>query len=710
MNKDIRTSEIFPTNYDAFRNDRDLNGGGVFIATRSDIITSPQTSLSTECELVWAKVQFNNRKPLYIGSFYRPPNSSIKELEQLNLSLDKLQNQLRSLPSILFGGGGDFNLPSIDWGNNCVKSTPQYGMTMNSTMLDIANDHALTQHVNSPTRGSNMLDLFFSTNPDLVHNVSVIPGISDHDIVTLDVNTKLRVNKKKPRQVFVYRKGNMTGVKTDIANLHETLLKENEPNTEKLWCKFRDTILTAMEKHIPQKRLSGKTNLPWLSRNTKRKMNERKRLYDRARQTQNPDHWKDYRNVRNIVKRMLEKAHNDYIKDLLNVAVNEKPKKFWSYIKSLGRDFVGISPLQADGKLHADSTGKAEALNHQYESVFTDENLQDEPSKGQSQHPSMPDINVSSQGIQKLLENLQISKASGPDRLPIRILKECATEIAPVLQIIFMQSLNTGQVPEDWRTADICAIFKKGERSDPANYRPVSLTSVSCKILEHVIFHSIMKHLDLHNILVNFQHGFRAKHSCESQLINTVENLARSMDNRKQIDIHILDFSKAFDTVPHQRLLHKIQYYGIRGGTCNWIRNWLTQRTQRVVIDGDGSEKVKVRSGVPQGTVLGPLMFLLYINDIGDGLSCNIKLFADDCILFRTIDTTCITDATSLQADLDTVTRWSEQWQMIFNPDKCYVMSMHRSKKPIITEYTMKGKILKSVKHHPYLGVELQPI
>ena len=174
-----------------------------------------------------------------------------------------------------------------------------------------------------------------------------------------------------------------------------------------------------------------------------------------------------------------------------------------------------------------------------------------------------------------------------------------------------------------------------------------------------------MDHVDAHKMLQHYQHGFRQNHSTESQLIITVEELSRALDDHHQIDLLILDFSKAFDTVPHQRLLSKIDHYGIRGNTRNWIRTWLTARTQRVVVDGEASDTIHVESGVPQGTVLGPLMFLLYINDIGDNINSSIKLFADDCLLFRKIKTS--EDTKVLQKDLSQLCNWTEKWQMLFN-------------------------------------------
>ena len=280
-------------------------------------------------------------------------------------------------------------------------------------------------------------------------------------------------------------------------------------------------------------------------------------------------------------------------------------------------------------------------------------------------------------------------------------------ELAPIICHIFSQSLTTGDLPEDWLTANIIAIYKKGEKCKPANYRPVSLTSVTCKLMEHIIFRHIMCHLEKHSILSNFQHGFRSGHSCESQLIITIEDLAHNLDNHWQTDVQILDFQKAFDVVPHRRLLQKLNFYGIRGPLLQWVEKWLTSRTQRVVVDGEISDAAQVKSGVPQGTVLGPLMFLIYINDIADHIDSftRIRLFADDCLLYRVIQSP--QDTEILQKDLTSLCNWAEKWQMKFNTAKCKTVRITTKKHPLIKSYNMCNDQLEQVPHHPYLGVEI---
>ena len=278
------------------------------------------------------------------------------------------------------------------------------------------------------------------------------------------------------------------------------------------------------------------------------------------------------------------------------------------------------------------------------------------------------------EGVEKLLRNLNVSKASGPDNIPNTILKTCSTQLAPAVTHIFNLSVNTGTLPEVWKNADITPIFKKGNKHEAANYRPVSLTSVCCKTLEHIICRHILNHLDEHRILTKLQHGFRSGHSCESQLVITMEDIMCKYDQKKQVDLVILDFSKAFDTVPHRKLLHKLKNYGVRGNILRWISSFLMDRHQRVVVKGEVSSKCTVDSGVPQGTVLGPLLFLCHINDLPLSVSSQVGLFADDCLLYREINSH--SDHIALQEDLKSLECWAKQWGMKFNATKCYMMSI----------------------------------
>ena len=339
-----------------------------------------------------------------------------------------------------------------------------------------------------------------------------------------------------------------------------------------------------MENKIPSKLSSKRFKLPRFNRELKRLCRKKARKYKKAKRSGREDHWEQYKEFQKVVQAKLTEGRWDYINRFLQMS-----KKTSSKIPEL----PGVT------------------------------------------FPSIKDLKITEFGVFKLLDKIDVSKASGPDCIPGRILQNLARELAPVLHFIFEQSLNTGDLPAEWTLANVAPIFKKGSKLQAVNYRPVSLTCISCKLFEHIVCKHILGHLEDHEILTDLQHGFRSGRSCETQLITTFHDIASAYKKGSQIDIAVLDFSKAFDTVPHDGLLSKLKHYGIDDKIWLWISNFLKQRKQRVVVDGIQSDLVTVDSGVPQGTVLGPILFLLHINDLPSVISSKVRLFADDCLVYR---------------------------------------------------------------------------
>ncbi len=384
---------------------------------------------------------------------------------------------------------------------------------------------------------------------------------------------------------------------------------------------------------------------------------------------------------------------------------HDMQKKFWRHVKAVKKDRVGVAPLKDNNELTSDAKTKATLINKQYQSVFSKEDPTNIPDPIEPPSPEMPEISVSRDGVLKLLLNLKENKASGPDLIPPRILKIAAQPLSLCLTILFNASLSTSIVPQDWKRANITPVFKKGERSKASNYRPVSLTCICSKMLEHIVVSQMMDHFDSHNILVDCQHGFRSNRSCETQLLSLSQDLHQHLENRKQVDMIVLDFSKAFDKVPHHRLLRKLRNYGIHGSTLCWIASFLLGRKQRVVIDGETSDWADVESGVPQGTVLGPILFLAYINDLPRCVRANVRLFADDCVLYRVVDSAA--DCLALQEDLVFLEQWEDSWCMSFNPGKCSTITITRKHHPLSHPYTLHSEVLQTVDSATYLGIEL---
>jgi len=288
------------------------------------------------------------------------------------------------------------------------------------------------------------------------------------------------------------------------------------------------------------------------------------------------------------------------------------------------------------------------------------------------------------------------------NNIPNALLNKLASLLSPIVTKIFQHSIDRSQAPEDWKCGLICPIHKKGSASDPLNYRPIALTSVIGKHLEHIIAKQLREYLEDRNLLANEQHGFRRKRSCESQLTTTIHTINKLIDSGECVDAIVLDFSKAFDKVSHPKLIYKLKSLGINLQLIQWIEHWLDNRTQIVVVNGQTSTSAPTTSGVHQGSVLGPLLFLIYINDITRDMKHQVRLFADDTLLFGAV-----TEATSLQEDLDRLANWATTWQMEFNPKKCEIIHFNTSRKPrsIIHSYTLHGQTLKVSTSSRYLGV-----
>ena len=383
-----------------------------------------------------------------------------------------------------------------------------------------------------------------------------------------------------------------------------------------------------------------------------------------------------YIKVRNNCNKVIKNARRQYEQDIARDG-KLNPKKFWRYVQERTKVNVGVGTLKCeDGSLVTDDSRKAEVLNNFFSSVFTCEDLNNLPSLDDSvwsEGVTLADIRITPEAVEKKLRELDPNKSQGPDMIPAKVLKELSRELSFPLSFLFNLSLEMGILPNDWKSAEVVALFKKGSRLDPGNYRPVSLTCIICKVLESIIRDSIVSHLIENKLLSDCQHGFRKKRSCVTQLLEVMNDLTCSMDNGYDIDILYLDFKKAFDSVPHERLIIKLKAYGITGQVLRWISAFLLNRTQQVRVGTATSGVGMVLSGIPQGSILGPILFLIFINDLPHCLKSTCKIFADDTKIYNISPNT-----TDIQSDLNKLLDWSETWQLQFNISKCKVLHIGR--------------------------------
>ena len=340
------------------------------------------------------------------------------------------------------------------------------------------------------------------------------------------------------------------------------------------------SLHNTINKNVPSKMTSNKTSLPWITYAIKKLIRKRDRAYKKMKKSKSPKLIKEVKDLKRQVQQCLRRAHWDHVNSLFakhqdDLDIHQKNKRFWSYIKQQKASNVGVPPLKDNGQLITNARDKAQVLNNQFNSAFSegrhysDIDINTKCKLPEKKAPPIPDIKVDQAGIKKLLDSLDTSKAPGPDGVSPKILQALAPEIAPMLTTIFSCSLSTGVVPLAWKSANVSPVYKKGEHYKASNYRPISLTCICCKILEHVLVSNIMAHWEKHNVLVPNQHGFRSKRSCESQLIELMDELTKNLDDGIQTDVIVLDFAKAFDRVNHSLLCKKMESYGIDGATSS---------------------------------------------------------------------------------------------------------------------------------------------
>jgi len=386
------------------------------------------------------------------------------------------------------------------------------------------------------------------------------------------------------------------------------------------------------------------------------------------------------------------------------IAQNGNKRPFVAYIKSKTKSRSGVGPLKVDNKIISGDKDMATELNKAFCSVFTKENDQNRPTCQVLQDSSVvSEIYFTAGMVAEKINKLKSTSAPGPDKISARFLKEYVNVISYPLSLLFESSMRSGIVPQDWRLANVTPIFKKGSKSKPENYRPVSLTSICCKLMESIIRDQLVNHLKFNNLIKSSQHGFMKNKSCTTNLLEFLDRVTTLIEDGDSVDVIYLDFSKAFDKVPINRLLDKIKAHNIRGNVHKWITEWLSGRMQRTVLNGSFSEWCEVLSGVPQGSVLGPLAFIIFINDLDaeTSLISIMNKFADDTKLGHKVNND--TDKEVLQNALDNLCMWSDRWCMEFNVKKCKVM--HLGKKNKDYEYYMKGSVLSSVNQERDIGV-----
>ena len=645
---------------------------GVVIYVSADLPSNKEEELSEDEfeEQVWVTVHTDRSNPLLLGCIYVSPNSTDQNQENLLRCLNMACN--KQYKDIIIAG--DFNKPKINW------TTWNASANKDVKFLEVLQDNFLTQAVDQPTRiregqRPTLDDLILYSGTDLVEDVKYTDPIGKSDHICL--HFEITINPRCKRDTPSTMKLNMN--KADPELLKQEFMSitwgDNCLSTLELWDQFRAEYTRITEKCIPKSKVKpAKWRRPlWMNKEAERLTRKKYWAWNRYRRNGSRQNHSNYVNIRNRVKNMSTKLRRNMEKKIA-IEAKQNPKSFWTYVRQQTRTSQAQTPLETpDGSLTNNDKEKAEIWSDIFSSVFTKEDLENIPIMlPRTYTQEISRVEVTEDEVKKELSRLKIDKSPGPDYIHPKILQATADTLARPITNIIQSSLDSSELPEDWKRANITPIFKKGKRSTALNYRPVSLTSIVCKLLERLIRKRLMKHLDDNNLLTDHQYGFRSRRSTTLQLLRVLDQWTTWLDEGNNYDVIYMDFAKAFDSVPHQRLLAKIEAYGIRGSLLKWIENFIKDRHQRVKVNGEVSQWKEVESGIPQGSVLGPIFFIIYINDLPDNLQNQARMYADDTKLYGIVNVEA--QHKSLQDDLNTVTGWANLWQLQFNISKCKVM------------------------------------
>ena len=706
----LQPKEILLCGFQEPEHNLDVTGRGVCIYVREGLSYRLKKANNFE-QVVIIELEGEDKDPTTIAVMYRSPTSSPADNDKLNQEIrDIFQNQGCTIVV------GDFNYSEINWASQSCRAGPLHRSTV---FLRTIQDVMVHQMVVKPThyrpgQQPTLIDLVLTNTPEAVTNITHAPslGKSHHEMLIVDILHNSKAGPYRPLPLkYAYQRANFESIKRELN--HEMLSERIKDMTcEDAWSVIKGTLLRLRESHVPSARVTigkGIKKKPlWMNNAALTKVRKKHQAYRRYLTTKEGEDYLRYTQLRNEAQKAVRREKRQFENNIAKEC-KKNPKAFWGYYKDRTSKFQQIPTLidEAGNKVECDE-GKAECLNNFFASVYTAEDTSQIPTIPPRQvHTPMENIIVTKDKVLSKLNNLNITKAQGPDGIHPCMLYELRNELAEPLTILFNKSLEERTVPKDWKEAQITPIFKKGNRNAPTNYRPVSLTSVVCKVLESIIKAHMMEHLLSNDLISERQHGFVPKKGCSSNLLESVESWLNSLEQGDSVDIFFLDYSKAFDRVPHERLMSKLGSYGFTDQVQGWIRSFLAGRTQYVKLVTTSDSK-PVLSGVPQGSVIGPLLFVIYVNDLPEESSYDTQMFADDTKNFGPVSShEC---ELSRQTELNNLQLWTNKWQMDFNLAKCNHMRL--GQRPLTHQYYLSNRdgtphFLNSVDTEKDLGVLL---
>lgn len=694
------------------------SGGGVGAYISSNITSERRLDLENEnIELMWLEIQLNNAKNFLVGVIYRPPDSSNFLPKNFNQLLsDNLTKTISESKEVILMG--DVNVNYLD-----KKSNIEFKAILNL--------HGLKQLITAPTRITKdtrtLIDIIATTNYQNVKCSCTIPsGIADHEMV--ECIRKANHSKYEPKTITVrdYRNYDPDSACNDL-NPKDWKYFYSLKDVNSAWNVFYDYLINTINVHAPKisRRIKGKA-CPWMTPEIKGLMAERDRSFRKSRKTKKEADISMYKNLRNRVNILVRKAISIYNKNLLTENKND-PSKFWSVIKSIydvkGKSEIVDRTFTVDGVETSDKRSIANGFGTYFSKIV-----------GLLKNISFPLVNltwtyrtrpprrtnatfkfkyVSKVEVESYLKSIKRNKATGLDDLPAGFLKDTAKIISSPLSHLINMSLESGLVPTPWKAAKVNPVFKSGSKNDFGNYRPISILPIVSKIIEKAVHKQLTAFLEENKLLSKNQFGFRSKRSTELATTLLLDDIRKSVDSGHVVGAVFVDFTKAFDTLSHAEFQSKLAAYGVQDNELSWFSDYLFNRKQSVVYGGQNSNSQSVTSGVPQESLLGPLLFLLYLNDVGDNIiHSNIIHYADDTVLYYAGKDLYEIES-KLSTDFSALCNWCADNELLINmkKNKTEVMmfgtAQRLSKLPRIIELKYRYGIINVTTSYKYLGIKI---
>ena len=685
--------EILPYGYVLYRKDRPLRGGGVLVAVKeslySCIISSP-----SDLEIVTVKIGQGNDS--VISCVYVPPESPLSYVSSLVNFLSDLVSAFSKCTFV-----GDFNFPHIDW----LTLT---GVSITSICFcDFVFDCNLTQHILEPTHvKGNILDLVLTTPNVVVNCLTIHPQsvfhLSDHFAISFELPCKISSSAAfKPHYVHNFCKADYESITSFLLDFDFSVIF-NSLDIEFIWFVIKSSVYEAMSLFVPKVLVKHRNGPKWFDSDIRHHLKCLRTLRRKFRSQPTPQRKKKIDFMENLLQEKLSFAKATYENKLIESRILSNSPAVFSYIRSVSNQNSLPSSVNLDDTLASSDVDKASLFNSYFYSVFVRSSYQ-LPPVGNLERPSsyLSEVSFTELDVFRALRSLDPSKAMGCDGISPKLLKNCALALYQPLHHLFSLTLLQNYLPSEWRTHLIKPVFKSGDRNSVRNYRPISLLCVVSKVLERLVYDCIV--VFVRNSISVHQFGFLQGRSTLQQLLVFFNTIFHS---GFQTDAIYLDFRKAFDSVAHKELLHKLWNFGITDNLWLWMKAYLTGRQQCVSVGQSVSNHLPVVSGVPQGSILGPLLFLIFINDLPTSvLSSMVLLYADDtkCVL----PISSLSDCLRLQNDLTRLSEWCATWNLALNEEKCCIVHFTGStRRPCTTsDYCLNEKVISSKTQNKDLGL-----